>query len=237
MKKRAFYLLIPMGVIFMGFSFSVKTADVYLAGCKHMINSTVRIQGEKVVYFDPYEVREESHDGDLVFVSHPHGDHFQISSIRKVIKAGGTIVITPTGVEPLQEAGFTQIQAVEPHQDYQVAGVSFKTVPAYNPDKFYHYKASNYVGYIVELNSYKYYFAGDTGLIPEMNVIKADVAFLPVDGRFTMNAEEAAEAAKIIKPAVAVPIHFDAVAGSRLDAERFISLLPPEFKGVILQDK
>jgi len=52
-----------------------------------------------------------------------------------------------------------------------------------------------------------------------------------------MTAAEAADAAKIIKPAVAVPIHFGYVAGSHLDAERFVSLLPPEIQGVIIQEE
>ena len=183
-----------------------------------------------MVYFDPYEIWEEIHDGDLVLISHPHWDHFHMASIRNVLKEDGTIAVTPSGVDYLQEAGFTRFVVVEPNQHYLLAGVNIQTVRAYNPDKYFHPKHLNYVGYIVELNGYKYYFAGDTGLIPEMAEIDADVAFLPVDGRNTMTATEAADAAKMIKPAVAVPIHYGFVAGSHLDAERFISLFP----GVIL---
>jgi L-ascorbate metabolism protein UlaG (beta-lactamase superfamily) len=52
-----------------------------------------------------------------------------------------------------------------------------------------------------------------------------DIAFLPVGGTYTMNAEEAAKAVEIIKPKVAVPIHYGSIVGSKKDAERFKTLV------------
>jgi L-ascorbate metabolism protein UlaG (beta-lactamase superfamily) len=52
-----------------------------------------------------------------------------------------------------------------------------------------------------------------------------DIAFLPVGGTYTMNAEEAARAVEIIKPKVAVPIHYGSIVGSKKDAEKFKSLV------------
>jgi len=46
---------------------------------------------------------------------------------------------------------------------------------------------------------------------------------LPVGGRFTMNAEEAAEAAKLIKPFIAIPMHYGSIIGEKKDAEEFVS--------------
>ena len=104
----------------------------------HFRHASLRIAGEKVVYFDPYGIKGEPHDGDIVFITHTHDDHFIPSDIRKVIKEGGTVVITTDGVKRLQNLGYPNILAVEPNQTYQVEGVDFKTVPAYNPDKNYH---------------------------------------------------------------------------------------------------
>jgi L-ascorbate metabolism protein UlaG (beta-lactamase superfamily) len=50
-----------------------------------------------------------------------------------------------------------------------------------------------------------------------------DLAFLPVSGTYVMTAEEAVEAAKKISPAVAVPMHWGAIVGSRGDAEKFVA--------------
>jgi len=57
---------------------------------------------------------------------------------------------------------------------------------------------------------------------------KEFIALLPVGGRFTMNAEEAAEAAKIIKPTLAIPMHWGSVIGSEKDAKEFVELCSDE---------
>jgi L-ascorbate metabolism protein UlaG (beta-lactamase superfamily) len=105
----------------------------------------------------------------------------------------------------------------------------------YNIGKKFHEKHKNWVGYVVNIDGADYYFAGDTDLIHEMETIKADVAFLPVGGTYTMNAEEAARAADIIKPAVAVPMHYGDVAGSAEDGDTFIRGLDRSIKGVLLK--
>ncbi|MFH1613243.1 MAG: MBL fold metallo-hydrolase, partial [bacterium] len=53
---------------------------------------------------------------------------------------------------------------------------------------------------------------------------KEFVALLPIGGRFTMTAEEAVEAAKIIKPTLAIPMHYGSIVGSAKDAEEFKEL-------------
>ncbi|KHO52682.1 MAG: hypothetical protein QT05_C0018G0013 [archaeon GW2011_AR13] len=79
------------------------------------------------------------------------------------------------------------------------------------------------------------YHAGDTDLIPEMKKLtgykqegKKFIALLPVGGRFTMSAEEACEAAKIIKPTIAIPMHYGSIVGSEEDALEFVELCEEE---------
>ena len=188
MRYRFMGLLILVGMLCIASAFTVTAAERYLEGVTHFRHASLRIEGEKVVYFDPYGIKGEPQDADLVFISHTHDDHFSPSDIRKVLKEGGTVVITNDGVQRLQNLGYQKILAVAPQQSHQVEGVNFQTVPAYNPDKNYHPRKNGWVGYIVTLNGFDYYMAGDTGLIPEMNEIRADVAFLPVDGTYTMKA-------------------------------------------------
>ncbi|PNV78337.1 MAG: Zn-dependent hydrolase, partial [Thermoproteota archaeon] len=80
------------------------------------------------------------------------------------------------------------------------------------------------LGYIVDLSGKRFYFAGDTDLIPEMSSIDVDIAFLPVSGTYVMTAEEAAEATRMMKTKVAIPMHYGSIVGSRRDAERFKEL-------------
>ncbi|MDP4095023.1 MAG: MBL fold metallo-hydrolase [Bacillota bacterium] len=206
-----------------------------LKGVSHFVNSTIRIEGDKVIYFDPISIDGEPHDADIIFVTHTHDDHYSIGDIQKIMKDGTILVVTNDGVQTAQDAKIKNVMGVVPNKEYQADGIKFKTVPAYNIDNPYHPKDSGWVGYIVNMNNKSYYIAGDTDIINEMKGIKADVAFLPVGGTYTMDASQAAQAAKIIGPKVAVPIHFGYAAGSREDAEKFINLLDKSISGVILQ--
>lgn len=71
------------------------------------------------------------------------------------------------------------------------------------------HKPGECVGYVLSAGGRRIYHAGDTDLLPEMADLGAiDVAFLPVGGTFTMDAEEAVEAAQVIGAKLTVPIHF-----------------------------
>lgn len=39
-------------------------------------HSCIRLEGSKTIYFDPYEIKNEPHDADFVFVTHNHTTHF-----------------------------------------------------------------------------------------------------------------------------------------------------------------
>lgn len=212
-----------------------KTKD-YLKNVQLFAQSTVRIQGTKTVYIDPFNIARETHDADLILITHPHEDHFSVTDIAKIKKPGTILVVPDSMIQEAKTAGVNQVTTVVPNQRYQEDGVVFKALPAYNIDKPYHPKAKEWVGYLVQLNGILYYHAGDTDLLPEMKIIKTDVAFLPVGGTYTANAAEAAQAAALIRPAVAVPMHYGSVVGSSQDALKFVQLLKPGIKGAIIQN-
>ena len=83
---------------------------------------------------------------------------------------------------------------------------------------------SQWVGFILQVDGVSIYHAGDTDSIPEMGEWKVDVALLPVSGTYVMTAEEAAQAAQVIGPKVAIPMHYGAIVGTAADAKRFESL-------------
>ena len=211
------------------------TAEVLLEGVSHFKQSTIRITGEKTIYIDPISIDGEPKDADIVFVTHTHGDHFSINDIKKVMKSDAVLVVTADGVVNAGKGGFTNVMSVAPSEAYEANGISFQTVPAYNIGKLFHRKASKWVGYVININGNVYYAAGDTDVIPEMKNIKADVAFLPVGGTYTMNAEQAASAANTIRPFVAVPIHFADIVGTVEDARKFVKGLDSCIDGVILK--
>ena len=90
-------------------------------------------------------------------------------------------------------------------------GIKIEAVPAYNTtegrDKFHPKNRDN--GYVLDFDGFRVYVAGDTEDIPELSNLKdIDVAFLPVNQPYTMTPEQAARAARVIKPKVFYPYHY-----------------------------
>jgi len=196
------------------------------------------IQGSgKRIYIDPYQIKGEDEKADIILITHGHYDHCSIEDLSKVAKSG-SVVLTPADCQSkMTKLDELQMKIVEPGDEVDVGGIRVKTVPAYNVNKQFHEKAERWVGYVIEIGNIIIYHAGDTDLIPEMEKLTGYskkgnefIALLPVGGTYTMNAEEAAEAAEKIKASLAIPMHYGSIVGSRDDAEKFKELC--EEKGI-----
>ena len=183
-------------------------------------HASIRLEGEKIVYIDPWQLPRGQPPADLILVTHSHYDHCSSEDVAALRKKETVIIAPPDCVGKLPP-GFRKIA---PGRTETVGSVIVTAVPAYNRDKPFHPRGQGWVGYIVEMGGERIYQAGDTDYIPEMDELKADVALVPVGGTYTMTAEEAAEAINQMKPKLAIPIHYGEVAGSRDDAERFKKL-------------
>ncbi len=190
-------------------------------------HASILVEGSKVVYVDPYGLSGSLPGADVVLVTHDHYDHASPPDIRKVLKPD-TIIVCPVSTASKVSGLGRKVITVKPGDKIEVNGISVEAVPAYNIGKQFHPKSNNWVGYVFTVDGKRFYHAGDTDRIPEMKDVECDVAFVPIGGTYTMNAEEAAEAVKNdIKPGVAVPMHYGSVVGSRADAERFAKLSSP----------
>lgn len=174
----------------------------------------------KVIYVDPFNIKKEYNDADIIFITHSHYDHYSYKDIVKVIKDDTIMVVTTDLYEEVSK--YCNAIAVEPNKEYTVSGINFKTVWAYNSDNSFHPKESNWVGYIIRLEGNKYFIAGDTDITEDNKVVRCDVAFVPVGGTYTMNSTQAAKLVNIIGPAVAVPIHYGSIIGNEENALDFI---------------
>ena len=196
--------------------------------------SSIKISDGLTIYFDPYDIKEKVDNvdkADYIFITHPHWDHFDLDSINNLVNEK-TIIIGPSSVIEKLDSNYKTLE-VKPENIYNLNNISFMTVPAYNIDKEYHPKDAGYVGYIVTLNNTTYYIAGDTDVLDELKVIKADVIFLPVGGTYTMTKEEAVELANTIKPKYAIPIHYGLAVGDELDAKYFVNNIDKEIESKI----
>ena len=201
-----------------------------------LCHSSIRMNKGKIIYVDPFHIEENYQDADIILITHSHYDHFSEEDIEKVRKADTIIYVTEDYVENARQLGFSEnkIIGVKPNQTYYEGNIEINTVPAYNVNKQFHPKENNWVGYILKIDGIAYYIAGDTDITEENKKIKCDVAFVPVGGTYTMTAKEAAELVNIIKPKVAIPIHYGDIVGTKEDADTFINNLEDGIDGKIL---
>ena len=184
--------------------------------------SSIRIDGSKVLYFDPFQIASETHDADLIFITHSHYDHLDPKSISKVSKAA-TVFIAPASMEQEMQkaAGDAELILMEPGAVREISGISVESVPAYNRLKPFHPRRNGWCGYVVTMDGVCYYVAGDTDAVNELSSVKCDVALVPIGGTYTMNAKDAAKLVNGIHPDVAIPTHYGSIVGKPEDAHIF----------------
>jgi L-ascorbate metabolism protein UlaG (beta-lactamase superfamily) len=153
---------------------------------------------------------------DAVLLSHAHHDHLDFPSLRRVGRS--TPVVAPAGLGPLlRRRGFRDVRELEPGAAHEIGSVRVEaTVAAHDGARPPYPARAPALGYAV-LGSRRLWFAGDTDLFPEMDglVPDLDLALVPIWGWGPslgrgkhMDPERAAESLTLLRPRVAVPIHW-----------------------------
>ena len=221
--------------------FSYKNINIIWTG-----HDGFRVQNDFILYFDPYQLNSPQ-PADIILITHEHFDHFSEKDISKIISSK-TLLICPYELEDKASAFPSKNVFLRPWEEYKtsLSNISVKAIPAYNINKFrapgipFHPKEDNKLGYVVSIAGIKIYHAGDTDNIPEMKKLrelKIDIALLPVSGTYVMTPEEAAEAAEIIEPKVAIPMHWGAIVAGRKEAEKFKKLVESKGIQVVIPEK
>lgn len=194
------------------------------------------IKNSSVIYIDPYNIKDGLDKADFILITHNHYDHCSVADMLKIVKDGTRIILTPDCQSKITRFDTPiQMEIIEPGQELSFGEMKILAVPAYNVDKSFHPKDDQGVGYVIKFNGTIIYHAGDTDFIPEMQKLtgyqqpgKEFIALLPIGGRLTMTVEEALEAAKLIKPSLAIPMHYGSIVGTDEDAKEFVRLCKEE---------
>ena len=148
----------------------------------------------------------EKPKAEFILVTHDHYDHFDPNAIFLLTK-NNTVLLMPLRCYHRYPAGII----IRNNEKIQLDDhIWVYAVPAYNITKEYRSLHPKGVGngYIIDLNGFRIYIAGDTEFIPEMKNIKnIDVAFLPCDKPKTMSPAQLRQAAAVIRPKVLFPYH------------------------------
>ena len=90
-----------------------------------LCHSSIKLNKEQIIYFDPFKINKNYHDADIIFITHDHYDHYSEEDIDKVEKTG-TVIVAPEGLlAKLLRKGFQKenIITVKPNESYDVAFV------------------------------------------------------------------------------------------------------------------
>ncbi len=168
---------------------------------------------------------------EMIFITHEHFDHLDLDAISKIVNKRTQIVGNKKVMEMVR--GKFDCDYLEVTSGNIYNGQFFKTVPAYNVNKFrepgvpFHPKENDGLGFILDFEGIKIYHTGDTDLTPEMSELskeKINIMLVPCSGTYVMTPEEASEAVKIIKPKTIIPMHCGCIVGGQYEVDRFKQL-------------
>jgi L-ascorbate metabolism protein UlaG (beta-lactamase superfamily) len=194
----------------------------------------MEIKGKRIL-FDPFitgnplakHIRVEQIEADYIFVSHGHADHTaDLVSIAR--RTDATCVAAAEISDWLEERqGIKKVHALNqggpanfPFEFGKVRGVSAVHSSSL-PDGSY---GGNPLGFVFTTEEGNFYFAGDTALTMDMQLIplwaKLDFAILPIGGNFTMDVADAIHAARFVQCDTVVGVHYNTFPPISIDTEQ-----------------
>ncbi|WP_316014776.1 MBL fold metallo-hydrolase [Roseobacter sp. HKCCA0434] len=155
---------------------------------------------------------------DLILVTHEHGDHYNVQTLRGIVTDTTKLIVNP-GVFRMLPDDLKARAMMLSNGDTTHAGPYYvAAVPAYNitEDRLQYHPQGRDNGYVLTVDGLRVYIAGDTENVPEMaHLEEIDIAFLPMNLPYTMDVAQAADAVAMINPRVVYPYHY---RGSDIDA-------------------
>ena len=213
-----------------------------MIGVTYHSHACFTIATDKVkILTDPYitgnplaKIKPDDLKPDVILVSHGHPDH--VGDTVEIANKNNSLVIAPFElIVYLQRAGVNPERCHPMHigGSFQFEWGKVKLTPANHGSAYVTENETIYTGnpcgFIISLEGKNIYFAGDTGIFYDMELIgkmyKIDLALLPIGDNFTMGVEDAVKACELLKAEVAIPMHYDTFDVIKKDPNEFVELL------------
>lgn len=172
---------------------------------------------------------------DVILLSHGHFDH--AGDVVPVSRATNAPVVAVFELAQwLERKGLQNVVGMGVGGTVTVAGLEITMTPAVHTSSVVENDATVYLGvpagFVVKLeNGRSFYFAGDTALFGDMQLIRdmhaPEIAFLPIGGHYTMGPEGAARAAALLGVRQIVPMHYGTFPVLSGTPERLRTLVEP----------
>jgi len=193
-------------------------------------HSSIRIEKEKIIYIDPFRIKKELHDADLILVTHSHFDHYSKEDIEKVMNKNTILVFPKSMQNEVSCYDEKRVILFDVYEKKTIIGIEVETVPSYNVNKPMHPKENGWVGYILKMEGSRIYVLGDTDINEDVLMQTCDIALVPIGGTYTTNAVEAATLVNNLKPSIAIPTHYGTLVGDKNMVDDFIQNVDKNIK-------
>lgn len=173
---------------------------------------------------------------DLILITHDHHDHYG-SDLPVLVKANSILVAQPEVAARAKKDGIAAKNIINGGGMNIGGTVSVKGIKVTMTEAVHSSTAGTPCGYIVTLEDGKViYHAGDTGIFATMKLLgdlyRIDVALLPIGSVFVMDPLQAAAALQLLRPQIAIPMHYQTFAALEQSPDTFIALAKEKAPGV-----
>lgn len=191
--------------------------------------------GGKVIFIDAWLTDcptartsvNEIDRADLVLVTHDHFDHIG-DALEITKKTGATLVANVETARKLEAEGVPADQIINAGRGMNIGGASrVGNIEIIMTQAFHSSATGAPVGYVIRMeDGGTIYHAGDTGIFGTMKVLAdlygIDIALLPIGSTFTMDPVQAAYALTLLKPKIAIPMHYATFPVIEPNPDRFV---------------
>ena len=185
-----------------------------LANIHWLGHASFLIDSALTLYIDPFRVPTSLPPADVILITHEHYDHFSLTDIERLSKKDTQIITNQRITEQLSDNH--NVVTLRPWQSVNIGQANIKAIPAYTLDD-YHPAVREDLGFVVALNRYDIYYAGDTDFVPDLRSLRCDIAILPVSAKEgLMTVEETVAFVKSLQPQVVIPSHYGTSEGGNL---------------------
>jgi L-ascorbate metabolism protein UlaG (beta-lactamase superfamily) len=177
------------------------------------------LHGEPIAVANPVDLPALSG----VVISHGHYDHCDLGAFAAYPDKNVPFAVVRGLADRVRAAGFPNVVELDPWQSTHLGPVRVTAAPAKHgvPE----------VTFVLQADGQSVFFGADTLRIAELDEVaerfpELDLALLPINGlrirpafnrQVVMDADEAAELTSVLRPRLAVPIHYAFTGGPILD--------------------